>query len=471
MLKRFEGPLKAALGLSLLMGVACGDDDNSTPANPMDGGTPDASSIDSSVSPDATIVTPDGSVVPPPPPPAQKAVYAFTVGAATPDGAFQYVVLRDKLDFNFTLADLRGGKEFGGYAGIAGIGGHIIVGDAETPFATKWKIEENLTWTEVGQKLNFSNYITEDGDGLNFFFQAIKGSDMFLYYGPDRTSRVHWNVDEWKILGEYKDTKLPVPPEGFTLGSNGNRGGIRDWKGPITQTFSIGNDTTRLPTDTSYIAVYDEATKAEKAVLEIPCPAIQQATMDEEGNLYYGAVFAQIMVPQLYGQVKPTCMAKVLANGTLDPALPPTDMKAWTGGFPGLNFRYLRNGKALLMVLRTDRLGQTTFEGAPDPALVAKVYGAFGTDDKYTFADKTVWEQRIVDIKAGTSKVITGWENDLYNPHYMHAFTIEGRSFLIAQYDPYGDAKDTIYEVNVDTATVTKVADVPGTFGGVQRLR
>jgi hypothetical protein len=385
-------------------------------------------------------------------------VYLIQTAIYAPDETFNYTVLGHTLDFNIDLARLDTARQFPGYTGIEAIGGTVYAADGAAPFIRKYQVNDDLSWKELG-KLNFSAYPMDTNNYMNFYFQSIKDDDsVYFYYGADKTSRVRWSMKDWKIVEALQDTKLPTPPAGWVLINTGNRTGIRDYKGAVVQAFTQYNEETDSNSDKSWLAVYDPTTHVEKDVLEVDCPGMQQSTHDEDGNMYFGTTFS-FPTKKLYGKGPAPCVIKVKPDGTIDTSFAPNDMTAWTGGFYGVNFRYLGEGKAIANVLHHDRLGGT-FTGDVEKAVVDKISD-----------DPTVWELHLIDLAKGTSQVIS----DGFKPeHDLGWYTIyaqvDGRTFIIVQLDTE-DTRSAVYELDVANAKVTFVANAEGDIWGVQRLR
>lgn len=402
--------------------------------------------------------------------PAADPAYLYTVAVYAPDGTLQYSLVRSELNVEIGVDDLAQAHEFPGYTGVAAIGGHVITGDSETPFATKWEIGEDLSWKQVGNKLNFADYFTGDADGLNFYFQSIRGSDMYFFYGADRTSRVHWNIDGWKIVGDHQDTNLPTPPAGWSLGSTGNRTGVRDFVGPVLQTFNMSEDETGLGSDKSWIALYDPETHEEKDVIDVPCPGLQQSTLDEEGNAYVSTTF-NMPTRALYGVEPASCVVKVKPDGTLDEAFGYNDLRDLTGGYYGVNFRYLADGKAVANVLHDDRVTDADFaSGVVDPAVEIAIGGQW-TDEGYIQEDTTFWELHLIDLEAGTSQIIEGFAAEHDVSYYTIFFQVDGHTFVSVQHDVESITHNAMYELDLDSATVTPAGEVVGDLAGIERVR
>jgi hypothetical protein len=394
-------------------------------------------------------------------------VYLYRLHVYHADGATAYTLLRNSIDPNVTVDDLKTAKEFPGYTGMAVIGGNVITGDSESPFTTKWRITEKLEWEQVGQPLNFGQYFMADENGLNFHWQAIRGNDLLLFYGAERTSRVLWNVADWKIIGNYQDTKLPKAA-GWTLYNPGNRAQVRDFAGPVVWPFEYSDDVSERA-EKSYLAVYDPATQAEKAILEVPCPRLQQTTKDENGNLYF-STHGNDPSFAIYGQAAPNCVVRVNTQGAVDEAFGRPDFRQATGGVH-VNFRYMKNGKAVANVAHPERIPGFNPTGPFDPTVACKVWGC---EEKPELFDRALWDIHVIDLASGTAKVITGWRAGEEPGFHSIYHQIEGRIFLGSQVVPDGKEDQTynnMYELDLDAAKVTPVGKIVGDLQAIERVR
>jgi hypothetical protein len=222
--------------------------------------------------------------------------------------------------------------------------------------------------------------------------------------------------------------------------------------------------------DKTWVAVYDGDSFEEKEVLEIPCPGLSQQTQDEDGNVYVSTTF-NTPILALYGKAEPSCIARLKPDGTQDESWGNKPLAELTGGFDGVNFRYLAKGKGVANVLHHDRIDNVNWDGDIDPAIVAKVEGEWVGED-FVPEDTSLWEIELIDLENGTSTPITGWDEDHDVGYYLTGVTVDGRVFFNFPLDTYGSKPtDVMYELDLDTATVTKVGELEGTFAGLQRLR
>lgn len=403
-------------------------------------------------------------------------IYLITVGVpgtGEDDLGSLYGLLRNEIDFDVTREDFADekAKEFEAYTGMAVIDGEVVIGESTRPYAKKFQVSDDFEWTQVGTQLDFTDYVVDAVDGLNFYYQAIRGTDMLLFYGADRSWRKHWNAADWKLEDEYTDSDdLPLGGDGWTLGSTGNRTGLRDWQGAILQTFVMRDEDWNTGPE-SWIAVYDEDTFEQTSVIEVPCPGLEQQTMAENGDVYVSTSFHSPLF-QLYGLHAPSCIVRMKKDGTKDEAWgDKTIADLTTGGFDGVNFRYLKDGIGVANVLHHDRIEGADFEaGAIEEAVAVKVDGTW-IGDEYVPQDATLWELELIDLDAGTSRPVTGWQDDHDPGSYSTFVTVEDRIFITYQLDPYGSWGEAVYELDVEDAKVELVGTLVGALWGIERVR
>jgi len=276
-------------------------------------------------------------------------VYALQTYVFTPDDSvLSYVTLTRSLDIEDLPRDAA--REFAGYAFITAVDGKLLVSDGESPVVTRYEITDDLTWREL-DAVSFANQgVTGGGAGFErHWFQSPDTAIVTL----DITKRVIWNPTEMVITGVMEDSALEFERDGLELDATFNRQ-PRVLRGPVLKPFYYRDADWFLFGGTTSVAVYDAETHAERAIVDVPCPALEVPSQDEVGNTYfsswtYGATLGLFdLGPEL-------CVRRITPDSTLDETWAP-DLTAWTGGRPVKTFRYMRDGKAVATVLHTDEL-------------------------------------------------------------------------------------------------------------------
>lgn len=378
--------------------------------------------------------------------------------------ALQYLKASHELDTNFTSEDFENAFETDGYAGVTIQDGYVLIGEEAAPFLRKYRITEDLEWEEVGEPLNFTDYYTDDGDGLNFYYQAQKQNDLFFFYGPpERTARLHYKAEEWRIIDTLEESNLPTR-DGWLLRNQGNRTGVRDFHDVIVWPFVLFPDeevgTTGTPE--SYLGVYDGESGEELDVLEPSCADLRHSTIDENGNLYFSTRDRSPLYG-LYGDSEPNCIVKVKPDGTIDEDFGDSGeetIENLTGdvGLPGINFRYLGNGKATAMLLNVDALEGADFDGPLQREVLCQTQWC---EESPETENPELWESYVIDLESKTAQRMTGYDANYPGyGNYRIYWNVDGVTYFMG-YEKDGGTNLVIYELDPETAEVKLVGESP----------
>ena len=245
----------------------------------------------------------------------KEPIYLYQVAVYTPNENFQYDLLRHTLDFNISVDDLKTAREFSAYTGIVVIDGHVIAGDSETPFTTKFRLNDDLSWTPIGEPLNFGRYFTADGDGLNFYFQSVRERHVFL---PRRRPSACTGIDRWTIENNHRTPSCRPEPAG--LNNTGNRTGVRtSWARHAVLPPHERRDrhAQRRVVDRGLIG-------DPRGARGDQCRARHAAGDARRGR---HATSARRSTRTCALQEGPSCVVKVKADGTLDESFAPNDLR------------------------------------------------------------------------------------------------------------------------------------------------
>jgi hypothetical protein len=366
---------------------------------------------------------------------AETPLYAISSLVFGPDDTSTYVSLLDSLEPQ--SVDLGDSYEFAGSADLWVNGGQIFVAGSEERSVTRYELEgDELVERE---RLSFASYGLDSlGFWLNKFISPTKA---YLLNGASEV--IVWNPRSMEITGTIPLPELDAPA-GFRVfnGYSDRAAVVRD--GKLYQTLYFTDESFFEYTPSSAIAVFDVESDELLEVLDAPCPGLDYASLDENGDLYFSAwVYAPGGAAAL---AQPsTCVVRI-PSGSDTPELAFT-LADVTGGREGGVMRYLGDGHALLSVLHEERV---ELSAETDPSAVA-------------FADN--WRFWSYDIAGGTAEPI---ESIGFNAGAQYSFDIDGTTRMLVALADYS-ATD-IYDVTPE-GEATKVIDTAGWAVRLFRVR
>jgi hypothetical protein len=268
--------------------------------------------------------------------------------------------------------------------------------------------------------------------------------DQVVYAEVDSARHALWDPVGFAVLGTRFETQLPLARAGLDLFAAFNRNYFV-FDGPVMRPFSYHDQDWFQWAADSQIVVYDPVTHAEREVLNVPCPGLDTITQDERGNLYFSNwEYSSLHV--LAGSGAAACVARVTPEGTVDPQWNP-DLTRLTEGRQVMNFRYLRDGKAIAAVLHAENFG-AGFDFATELA----------TQDAFWEAYALHYRLWLFDLDAGTAAPVRGLPDGDFPPSYSHS-EIEGRTFVMIEAEDFSTT--TIYELSAE-GEATRRFSVPG---------
>jgi hypothetical protein len=337
-----------------------------------------------------------------------------------------YINLLDSLEPQ--TVDFDAAREFPGTSDLWVDGGRIFVADGESLTVTKYALEGDALVER--ESVSFAGYgLASLGFWLNKFISPTKA-----YLFNDASEAIVWNPEAMEITGT-----IPLPaldaPDGFQLfnGYSDRAAVVRD--GRLYQSFYFTDQSFFEFTPNSLIAVFDVETDTLLDVLDVPCPGLDHATVDDRGDIYFsGWVYAAGGAVAL--DQPPTCVVRVPASG----AEPNVAFKFAdvTGGREGGVMRYIGNGRALISVLHDERV---TLTPTTDPSEVA-------------FAAN--WRFWTYDIASGSASPIDTID---WNAGAQYSFDIDRRTLMLVALADYS-ATD-VYDLG-DGTNPSSLIDTPG---------
>ncbi|WP_437753773.1 MxcI [Sorangium sp. So ce1389] len=353
-------------------------------------------------------------------------VVASTILGA--EEATTYVSFMSSLDVE--QIKLEDAQEFAGWATIAAVDGMLFVGDGEEPTITRYMAGEGGSLEENGQ-LSFLNHGIQTAP----FYQNYFASPTKAYMQVQANERVIWDPTALELGGTLEIAGPPPERDGLTLRASLDRGiGVRE--GRVMTPFYWSDDDYYRFSPVSQVAVIDSEGDKVRAVLDVPCPGLDVATEDEEGNLYFSNWVLTVPETLFEEDAPASCMVRVAAGSeTIDESWG-LDLSELTGGRPTAAFRYMSDGVALVAVFYSERLGVDTV-----PATAARTPN---------------WRLWRVDMNRRSAEPVEGL--DFVSGGY-YSFRIDGRTLVLVPAADYSST--TAYEIG-PTGPAQPRFSVPG---------
>ena len=395
---RLFRPAPALAFLSFLATVSCGGtDDNPT-------------SAPSSLEPDGV-----------------KPLYALLSLVSTTNSNASYVSLFPSPDFKDV--NLGGAREFPGASGLDTVNGKLFVSSGDGPTVMRFGITEGLTWKDEGD-INFGNY----GPSAALWGNGFGNSKGYMTFNA--TERVVWDPSSLTIRGKNAaDAKLVRDRDGLTVRAAYDRALVTQGTELYWPYYWSDNSYLRF-SQTSQIAVYDTASDQIRSLIDAPCPGLDFASKDEDGNLYFSNWVFAVAQPSFDGNAPQTCAVRVKAGQTtIDPDFR-VNFPAVTEGRQATAFHYIGQGKAFFAVFHKELV-------PPGMSPLDAIQGAY-------------WRFWTYDMATGTAKPLEGIEP--FAGGYRPA-KIDGRTFLLLPRKDYSSS--ITYELFPD-GTVKALFESPG---------
>jgi hypothetical protein len=343
----------------------------------------------------------------------------YAVGSLVfgPNGTTSYVSLLASLGVQ--TIDYAQAREFGDSADLWVYDGDVFVAEAADFSISRFAVV-NGQLVERG-KIGFASYgVTEMGFWRNIFISSTKA-----YFINGATDYIVWNPSTMAITGTVPLPAITVPAGLKAYPGYSDRAAVVR-NGKLYQPIYFTDDTFFKYSSDSRIVVLDTATDQPLDVLTVPCPALDSATADDDGNLYfsswvYGAGAATVL------QQPDTCVVELPAGGGA-PQVAFT-VKDKTGGRQGAAFHYLGHGRALLSVLHGDHATWDDQTPAGD----------------VTFANN--WRFWTYDLASGTASELDSFD---WHDGGVYTFTIDGKIYNLVSKTDYSST--TIFDFGDGTA-------------------
>lgn len=359
-------------------------------------------------------------------PPAERPSFLVASSVYSDEGNATYLNYETSLDV--PELDRERALELAGGATIAGYGGSIFVGDGESPTVTRYELDAAGAPVETG-KVSFVNAGASAELYANWF-----GSATRAYMDISGDERLIWDPSSMTTVGKLAIPNLVRMHGDKEIIASYDRGvGIRP--GRAFQPFYWANFDFYTFHPRSQIAVIDTATDVIISMLDAPCPGLDVATQDEQGNIYVGPwTFSQLL--RLSDAAQPeNCVIKIPAGSdTFDPSWT-RSFSALTGGREAGALRNIGNGVVLLSVLHPELVPA----GTPPDEL----------------SGLSIWRLWRVDLASWTGAPIDGLEP--FDGGY-YAFPVDGKAVVLLPFEDY--SKTQAFEVPPTGAAIPRFKTV-----------
>jgi hypothetical protein len=364
-------------------------------------------------------------------------LYALSTLIFDDTAASAYVAFMDSLDGR--TVSLATSEEFAGWSSIAVQDGALFVGSGDAAELTRYDVSDS---GQLGNErtLNFADYGLSS---VSFSFNAFV-DEARAHLSLEETARVVWDHRELSVSGTTEAPQVARQRDNLQV-SAANFEGVAVRNGEVLWPYFWRDADWYAFHQQSQIAVYDAAGGVRK-LIDAPCPALNIATQDEQGNVYFSGMVDtlahQLLAPQSSLQ---RCVVRINAGEDEIAEGWPRRFEELTGGRPAGRFYYLRDGKGLLTVFHQER-------ATLDPE-----------DASSIFADH--WGLWLVDLNAWQAAPIEAWGFTSSNVLFSK---VDGRAFLHVVKSDFSET--TLHEVAVDGRTTPQIT-APGYVSVLVKLR
>lgn len=300
----------------------------------------------------------------------------------------------------------------------------VFIAQAQSPEVSRYSVTNDLQLVEEAGRLSFAALGVTSAQFWNAIWLTPEKAYMNNIGGLEY---IVWNPRSMQIVGSVAHPPLEERPGFVVRNSSTNRGSvIRD--GKLYHTYYWTDENFERYQPDSRIAVYDVATDALLDVIEAPCPGLDVATRDAEGNLYFSSWTGLPGLSLVLGE--PTsCAVKIPAGSdTIDPG--------WTLSWPDITegrhaaaLRYQGEGHGLVSVFHHERV---PYDASSD------AFELIGTEN---------WQTWRVDLAARSAAPLDGIAA---NSGAIYAEPIGGSVYALVPTQDYLSSQ--IYQVDGDRA-------------------
>ncbi|AKF09762.1 hypothetical protein [Sandaracinus amylolyticus] len=356
--------------------------------------------------------------------------YAVTTTVFDETTAATYVTVLGSLDAQ--QVDLSTAREFAGWSSVAAHDAVLFVGHGERPEVERYALGADGTLGDAEQTVSFAAHGLSSA---SLSFNTIVDATM-AHMALEQTSRVLWDPTAMEIVGSVDTPEVAPERDGMAVTAANFQGRVVREDGVFQPYFWHDADWYAFHQQ-SQIAIYARDGSLD-ALLDVPCPALQIATEDEQGNLYFSGMVDTIAYDLVEeASTLERCVARIDAGEHAIAEGWPRRFEELTEGRPAGVFHYLADGIGILTVYHVENA---------DPSSPTFL------DDWYA-ANWGLW---LVDLEAWSAEPIEAWPLGSSNIFFSR---LEGRLFVHSVEADFSST--TIREISVD-GTLTERLTVPG---------
>lgn len=339
-------------------------------------------------------------------------LYITSTVVVTDDGGNTYISALDSLDSQDV--DLGQALEASGWTYIGASGGRLFVADGDLAMTRRYDVAGPGRLKESG-KIDFTDY------GAASAHSTFVSADKAYVFGDEITK---WNPDTLEILGSFARADVDDKEDGmlFSNISAGRASVQREHRAFYAAHWANWDD--YVVSEDSVIVVVDTDKDEIIDILDVPCPYLDFATIDEDGTAYFSNWTYSISGTLLQGKRK-ACAVRILAGEDhVDEGWSLTFADV-TEGREAAALGYVGNRKAMISVFYDEDA-----EIGPDTTTE-------------TLADSTNWHSWLVDVDTLEASPVDGLgvNNGAYAPA-----TVDGRSFVLIPEQDF--ATTAVYEIS-----------------------
>ncbi|MFP2958010.1 MxcI [Myxococcus sp. 1LA] len=352
-------------------------------------------------------------------------VYSLATSIFGQSGSATYVSVFNSLDV--TRIDLEQASEHSGFATIGAVDGKLFVGAGEAPELTRFTVFDSGRFQESG-RISFANYGLATAPLYHNHF--VDGTSAYMQLEESR--RIVWNPEAMTISGPVESPGLATERDGLVVKASFDRG-VAAHGGYSFQPFYWTDSNYYRFSSSSQIAVYSHADDSLVELLDAPCPGLDVATKDENGNIYFSNWVFSAGAPVVDDTAPETCAVRINAGTRAIDADWTRSLASMVGGRQTAAFRYLGNNLGVVAAFHDD-----------SPSLSETPTASDVTNGMH-------WKLWQVNVETGEGAPIEGldWIAGGY-----YAFTIEGRTFLLLPTADY--ASTSVWELNSNGTAVKR---------------